>query len=124
MLIEAFEADRVVVGRIIRDILLTSELKIAVEATEMLDVVVFPISKGIFRNENQFIASSASRDLHQLSKITSAVNLIVVMEVDKINQQLRALLALETFWMPLSAFAQTFSFDVSGIDRFNAPSTD
>lgn len=52
MLIVALKTDRVVIRGIIRHILLTSELQVAVEAAKMFDVVVVAVSQCVLSYEN------------------------------------------------------------------------
>lgn len=118
--VEARKANRIVVGHVVRHVLLTGELHVAVEATEVFDVEVLAVGQRVLRHQDQFVASGAARDLHQLGEVASAVDFIVEVEVDEIDQQLRALLTLEALRMPLSVLAQSFRFDVGRCDWLDA----
>lgn len=120
VLVEAPQAHGIVVWSVIRHIFLVCQRNVTVEAAKVLDVEVLVIGSGVLRDQNKLVAPAASRNFHQLGQVTSAVDLVVEVEVDEIDQQLVALLAFEALRMPLRVLAQLLCLDVSVLNVFRA----
>ena len=62
---------------------------------------VIAICSGPRISKNEFVTSFAPGNFHGIGKVTSAIDLVVFVEVDEISQQLLASNTYKTSWMPI-----------------------